>query len=257
MVDNASSDGTPERVETHFPPPQVKLIRMKENAGVEAFNEAALRSEADAILILDDDAIPDDDGLMVAVRALEQDAKLGAVTLHPVHPRDGRSEWPFARALQGASTDAWPVMGCANLVRRSAWNAVGGYEKGFFLYRNDADLALKLLGSGLGVRFDPALMVRHDTPAGAGDRKSVRWHEMATRNWIWMARRHGRGFSRIGGALLGWAWAHKLAGLSLSRHAATLRGAWAGWMRSAPPTGASAPDGSAWRRLMELRFLGR
>ena len=257
VVDNASSDGTPERVETHFPPPQVKLIRMKENAGVEAFNEAALRSEADAILILDDDAIPDDDGLMVAVRALEQDAKLGAVTMHPVHPRDGRSEWPFARALQGASTDAWPVMGCANLVRRSAWNAVGGYEKGFFLYRNDADLALKLLGSGLGVRFDPALMVRHDTPAGAGDRKSVRWHEMATRNWIWMARRHGRGFSRIGGALLGWAWAHKLAGLSLSRHAATLRGAWAGWMRSAPPTGASAPDGSAWRRLMELRFLGR
>ena len=32
-------------------------------------------------------------------------------------------------------------MGCANLVRRTAWNEVGGYESAFFLYRNDADLA--------------------------------------------------------------------------------------------------------------------
>lgn len=255
VVDNASTDGTPARVENSFP--GVRLMKMDKNLGVEAFNEAVMRSTADAVLILDDDAIPDDDALAVAVRALETTPGLGAVTLHPRHPRDGRSEWPFAAGLHGSHTDACPVMGCANLVRRCAWNTVGGYEKEFFLYRNDADLALKLLGSGLGVRFDPALVVHHDTPAGAGSRKSVRWHELATRNWIWMARRHGRGVARLSGALMGWAWAHRHAGLSPARHLATLRGAWAGWLGTPPALRDIEPDGTHWARLLRLQLRSR
>src|SRR5690606_34605702 len=103
------------------------------------------------------------------------------------------SERPFARVLGGCSAprDDWPVMGCGNLVRRSAWQAVGGYEESFFLYRNDVDLALKLLaagGKGGGVWFDPTWVVWHDSPAAAPNRrKSLRWFELATRNWIWLA----------------------------------------------------------------------
>lgn len=255
VVDNASSDGTPDRVETHFP--SVNLIRLEKNVGVEAFNIAAARSSADAILILDDDAIPEPAALEAALGALARFGDLGAVTLHPRHPSTGASEWPFAASLRNAPTDAWPVMGCANLVRRRAWEQAHGYESAFFLYRNDADLALKLLALGWGVRFDPALVAWHDTPAGAGRGKSLRWHELATRNWIFMARRHGGASSALFAILLGWVWAHALAGFSPSRHAATLRGAMKGLFAPAPPFAAAPRTGVHLRRLLRLHALGR
>lgn len=258
VVDNASTDGTGVRAEDLLGPLGVRVIRMPENLGVDAFNHAVLMSKADVVIILDDDAVPDDDAVVVALDELACDSHLGAVTLHPRHPRGGESEWPFAAALRGAASDRWPVMGCANIVRRSAWTLVGGYEKSMFLYRNDADLALKLLGAGLGVRFDPALVVWHDSPAAAGGRKSERWHELATRNWIWMARRHGSGLDTLFGGVMGWLWAHALARTSIARHIATLRGAWRGLREPAPPMPAAcASDGWAWRSLLRLRFAKR
>ncbi len=258
VVDNASSDGTADRAEVLLTPLGVRVLRLPENVGVDAFNHAALHSDADVLIILDDDATPDDHAVRIALDDLARAPGLAAVTLLPSHPRTGAVEWPFARQLRGGSSDRWPVMGCANIIRRSAWMLVGGYEPAMFLYRNDTDLALKLLGAGLGVRFDPALVAWHDTPASPGKPKSLRWHELATRNWIWLARRHGRGVHLPIGAILGWAWAHALARASLPRHLATLKGAWLGMTMPAPPTPQHCNDsGAAWRDLLALRFSGR
>src|SRR6185503_13614656 len=173
--------------------------------------------------------------------------EIGAVAFHPRHPETNQSEWPFAaRTPGGRADDRWPVMGCGNLVRRELWNSLGGYEPGFFLYRNDADLALKVLSQPRvpaaparperrwGVYFEPAWTVWHQSPAAR--RKSNRWHRLATRNWIWMCRRHGRGLG-LGGlsaGLIGWAWAHRLAGFRPGAHAQTIRGAVEGWLRKPP-----------------------
>ncbi len=253
VVDNASTDGTPDRVRAEFP--TVRLISMDQNLGVAAFNRAVAQTDADLLLILDDDASVPPRVLDAAAALLDRRPDLAAVALHPLHPRTGRSEWPFARA-DDAPRDDWPVMGCANLVRRADWTAVGGYEEAFFLYRNDADLALKLLAAGRGVHFDPSLIALHDTPAGAGARKSARWHTLATRNWIWLARRHAHGRLSVAAAMLGWAWAHRLAGLSPSRHWATLRGGFSGLFRDPPalPADLPRPDGTHLLRLLNLRF---
>lgn len=257
VVDNASAPGTLDEIIARYP--DVRVLRCAENLGVEAFNRGVSESTADVVVILDDDAIPAPGSLAIAIDRLSRDRSLGAVTLHPKHPSNSQSEWPFASSA--LPTDRWPVMGCANIVRPSAWNAVGGYEPAFFLYRNDADLALKLLGAGFGVHFDPALVVWHDSPTGPGAKKSLRWHELATRNWVWMARRHGRGLSGLAGGALGWAWAHRLSGLSIPAHWASLRGGLAGVHTPAPswplPTRASAArQGHAWRELLRLRLRG-
>ncbi len=260
VVDNGSRDGTRDRAEAFLAPRGINLIALPDNRGVDAFNTAASRSTADAVLILDDDATPDDDSLIAAIDELASRPSLGAVTLHPRHPNGGRSEWPFrVPPGGGGGTDAWPFMGCANLVRRDAWMHVGGFEPAFFLYRNDTDLALKLLASTRGVHFNPSLIVWHDSPSGPGSPKSIRWHQLATRNWIWMARRHsGMGFPAhiLGflGALLGWLWAHKLAGFSIPRHTATLRGLWSGITTPAPTLGTLTPDGRPWRTLLSMHF---
>lgn len=261
VADNASEDDSLERVHAEFP--GVHCLALEANLGVEGFNRAVAASRADVVLILDDDAAPAPGALTLAMNLLRLRPALSAVTLHPCHPRTGLSEWPFAGGFDSppsSQTDHWPVMGCANLIRRSAWIDAGGYQSSFFLYRNDMDLALTLLSLSHPVHFDPALIVYHDTPAGPGSPKSLRWHQLATRNWVWMTRRHARAFSMWVGILLAWARAHAAAGLDPARHRATLQGLLEG-LRTPPPSPPPAASAHlaahAWRTYLRLRVFGR
>ncbi len=266
VVDNASTDDSVARVREQFP--GVHVIANQANAGVGAFNQgveaveqlAHARSIApsadDLVLILDDDARPDPVSLDAAVDALARDANLAGVALLPIHPATNRAEW---RA--GAPTNRFPMMGCANLIRRDCWRRAGGYCEAFFLYRNDTDLALSLLSlrsagtasATMGLAFNPAWFAHHDSPAAT--RKSDRWLHLATRNWIWMARRHGRGVWRFIGIALGALWACKLAGLSFGRLARVLRGVRDGVFTSAPQLAPGImPDGGPYRDLIRMQM---
>lgn len=254
VVDNASTDGTPDHLRHAWP--EVRLIRLEENLGVEAFNRAVRLASTDLVLILDDDAWPEPGTLRSATTLLARRPDLAAVALNPVHPRTQKPEWPFGRCVRGCGDDRWPVMGCGNLVRRDVWLRVGGYDPNFFLYRNDADLAQKILALGLGVRFDPALVVWHDSEATS--RKSPRWHHLATRNWVWLCRRHGGPFSAPSAAAAGWLWAHRLAGADPKRHLCTLRGLLSGLLTRVPAADSACSGGAeAIQRLLALRFSRR
>ncbi|OAB63191.1 hypothetical protein AY599_01535 [Leptolyngbya valderiana BDU 20041] len=245
VVDNASSDGTAEAIREQFP--AVRCLEQSSNLGVEAFNRGVDAASGDLVLILDDDSWPDPTALALALELMAERRDVAGVALHPRHPDGGRSEWPFARRVLEAC-DVWPLMGCGNLVRTKAWRRVGGYCEPYFLYRNDTDLALSLSTVGK-VWFDPSWVVWHDSPAAT--RKSVRWCRLATRNWLWMARRHSTHPRRF------WAWlgvlqAFRLAGARPAAQAAVLRGVAQGLLGRAPATSASAPD--AWKALIDLRL---
>lgn len=252
VVDNASSDGSVEAVRDRFP--HARLVALDTNVGVAAFNRGVAEATGDVVLVLDDDAIPEPGAVARAMQLLRDRPEAWAVTLHPRHPSDGKSEWSFA---DQSPSDDWPVMGCANLVRRWAWARAGGYESAFFLYRNDTDLALKIRALGGRVLFDPALVVRHHSPIAK--RKSNRWLRCATRNWIWMARRHGAGADRLKAILIGWAWAHKLAGLNPVRHARVIGGVAQGLFTKPPalPLSVQAAPGKRGEgisRLLQARM---
>lgn len=252
VVDNASADGSADAAERITP----HVVRLERNIGVSGFNRGVEEAESDLVLILDDDARPDAGSLASAIALMERSTGLAAVALHPRHPATGRSEWPFATGMKARGE--WPVMGCGNLVRRGAWLAVGGYEDRFFLYRNDTDLAMKLLGAGYDVHFNPAWVVWHDSAVAS--RKPPRWFHLATRNWVWLARRHGRGLPAAAGMLLAWLWAHRLAGFSAVRHFKALRGLLEGLFTPAPALRPCVqPDGRAFAALVsiQLRSLGR
>lgn len=248
VVDNASSDGSADMVAERFG--WARLERLAENRAIAGFNAGARLATREFVLILDDDAWPEGEGLKAALALMKQDAALGGVMLHRVHPRTGEMEWPFDR-VQGLQR-GWPDMGCANLVRRSDWERVGGYEERYFLYRNDTDLALKLLGAGRDVAFNPQWPAMHDSPIVS--RRTPRWFFLSTRNWVWMCRRHGRGLVKVRGIVLGWLWAHRLAGVSPARHWGALRGAAAGVFGAAPSTEEAVKvDGKALARLLKLK----
>jgi GT2 family glycosyltransferase len=253
VVDNGSTDGSVPAVRDRFP--GVRLIALHANSGVHGFNVGVEAARGECVLILDDDSQPEPVSLEMALKHLASHPELAAITLLPRHPESGRAEWPSASQLQRPRDD-WPMMGCGNLVRRQAWLRVGGYERSYFLYRNDADLALKILGAGMGVHFNPAWVVWHDSPAAA--MKTERWLRLATRNWIWMGRRHGRGLSGLFGMLSGALWAHKLAGPDWSRQRCVLRGVWEGL--TLQPSGLPRivrPDGGAFAELVRMQLRSR
>ncbi len=250
VVDNASTDGSAEWLAKEHP--RLKLVALPQNRGVAGFNEGVRAAGGDVVLILDDDAVPAPGALEDAMKRLEANASLAAVSLHPRHPMGGASEWPFAESQ--TACDDWPVMGCGNIIRRSAWEAVGGYDEGFFLYRNDVDMAMKLLARGWGVHFDPKLVVLHDSPAAA--KKSKRWFTLATRNWMWLSRRHGQGWTKVKAIVMAWAWAHRLAGLHITSQIATISGAVRGLLTRVPHCPVSG-DGSALAKLLSLRSQAR
>jgi N-acetylglucosaminyl-diphospho-decaprenol L-rhamnosyltransferase len=74
------------------------------------------------------------------------------------------------------------------LVRRSAYEAVGGFDERFFLYCEDTDLCLRLWESGHAVRFEPRAEVHHvgGASSGAGETQAI-----AARSRVLYARKHG------------------------------------------------------------------
>ncbi|MCB9845481.1 MAG: glycosyltransferase [Phycisphaeraceae bacterium] len=248
VVDNGSGDRSAEMVRNEFP--GARLVALEHNVGVAGFNRGVDHATRDIVLILDDDAWPTPGAIARSLALFQEEAGLGGLMLHRRHPGTGRFEWPFECVDEPRRS--WPDMGCANMVRAEVWRTVGGYEEAFFLYRNDTDLALKILGAGFDVAFDPELLAWHDSPAV--DRKTPRWFEWSTRNWVWMCRRHARGRTRWAGVLMGWAWAHRLAAWSPRRHLKAFKGGVAGLARSAPPLPDTVrQDETGLRRLLRLK----
>ena len=53
------------------------------------------------------------------------------------------------------------------LIRRAAWNSVGGFDDSFFLYGEDTDLSFRLAQTGMKLGLVPTSQVKHDTGSGA------------------------------------------------------------------------------------------
>ena len=84
------------------------------------------------------------------------DLRQGAVPAPAVPARgvDGRAD-PRPAAYERPRQPEW-VSGACMLVRRSAFEAIGGFDEGLFLYCEDTDICLRLWEAGRAVRFEPA-----------------------------------------------------------------------------------------------------
>ena len=250
VVDNGSSDGSAAMVRAEFP--EFTLVALASNVLIEGFNIGAARAEGEFLLILDDDSWPEAGAIEAALEHMKSEPRTGGLMLHRRHPQTLGYEWPFDVPSLAGINRGWPDMGCGNLYRREAWMKVGGYEAAYSLYRNDTDMALKLLAAGYDVVFNPAWLVWHDSRIVT--RKSNRWLHLSTRNWMWMAKRHASGLLRIRGQMLGWLHAHRLAGWRPGGHWNVLKGAVQGLLTAAPsmPECADPADGRHYRRLLDL-----
>lgn len=224
VVDNGSADGSPELVERDYD--WASLVRAPRNLGYgAAVNLAAAGAGGDWIAATNADTALEPGALAALGRAGAADARAGAVaprlllpdgsTQHSVHPfpsvglalafnlglgagvpglgdrfcLEGRWDPERPRAVDWAH-------GALLLVRRAAFDAVGGFDAGQWMYAEDLDLCWRLRGAGWTTRYEPSARVRHELSAAAeqafGDERAER-HMAAADDW--MRRRRGRAAS--------------------------------------------------------------
>ena len=88
------------------------------------------------------------------------------------------------------------VSGACFLVRRSAWESVGGFDPAYFMYMEDVDLCWRLGRAGWAVGYEPAGQVVHDQGVSA-DLHPYRMLAAHHRSMWFFARRTSRGWRRL------------------------------------------------------------
>lgn len=78
-----------------------------------------------------------------------------------IGPLRRRYERYLSASTEGPAEPDW-VIGAAMLIRREAFERVGGMDEGFILYMEDADLCRRLRQAGWKIAYLPAVVVHHD-----------------------------------------------------------------------------------------------
>jgi N-acetylglucosaminyl-diphospho-decaprenol L-rhamnosyltransferase len=231
VVDNASGDGTAEMVREDFP--QARLLALAENVGfARAVNVAAEEARGGHLLLLNPDTEVHE-GMLAAFLAfaggLPEPAICGGRTLRPDGRLDPGSCWGaptlwslfcFATALSSAfkgtrlfdpeSLGGWKrdsvrdvdiVTGCLLFVPKALWRELGGFDPRFFVYGEDADLALRAAAAGVRRVITPDAVVTHEVGVSSATRpdKLV----LLFRGKVTLLRKHwGPVKSRLGVALV-------------------------------------------------------
>lgn len=189
LVDNNSTDSTPEVVKSQFP--NVTLIENKTNRGyAAAINQglqAGLEAQADFLWIVDNDAIADPQALerLVEVALARPDIALFTPKIFYLDPPDlvwsiGHRRRPLTLApIKGGMGKAEPEVPakmelrdyapcCGLLIRREVLEKVGLLDQRFFIYYEDLDLCIRAAEAGYRLSYVPSAMMWHNVSRSAG-----------------------------------------------------------------------------------------
>jgi len=199
LWDNASTDGAVDRLRTAD---NVEVVRSPENLGFAAGNNrAAALSRSSWIAALNPDAFPEPEWLerlLSAADAYGADA-VGSLQLSAERPDllDGTGDvfsvaglgWRggFLQPRTAAPREVVEVFspcGAAALYRRSAFEAVGGFDERYFCYFEDVDLGARLRARGGRIVLAPDAVVAHVGSASSGPVSGFAEYH-GTRNTLW------------------------------------------------------------------------
>ena len=228
VVDNASGDGIAEELARDAPGAQ--LVRESVNRGYgAACNRGARETDRPYLLFLNSDAVVGPGAVAALADALDRDAGLAAVGPRLRNP-DGSLQKSIRRLptpwrifcestglaflsggrapLEGHTAtrqdhararEVEALMGAALLVRRTAFEQVGGFDEAFFLYAEETDLMARWRERGWRLFYEPAAEVVHAGGRSGGDRLFGQLHASLVR---YARKHHGRAAALFAGMVL-------------------------------------------------------
>lgn len=203
VVDNGSTDGSPDAIEKTFGR-NVGLIRLKTNLGFAAGNNLGFEeAEGEYLLLLNNDAVATPTWAERLIEAASSRADVGMCTskiLRHDNPRqidnvgftiflDGLNRSRGHMQIDDGRYDLLEetlfASGCAALYRRRSVMEMGGFDEDFFAYGDDVDLGLKLRLLGASCLYVPSAVAYHRQSASSNpvSARKLYWIE---RNRIWI-----------------------------------------------------------------------
>ncbi len=190
VVDNASTDGTLEAIRAQFP--EVSVIENQSNLGyARAVNQGIEASDTPYVLVLNPDIEVREGSIENMARFMESHADAGIAGARLVYP-DGTLQpscrtfytlpvvllrrtflgklFPGARAVRDHLMLDWDhrtsrpvdwVIGASMMVRREAFERVGGMDERFFLYLEDVDWCSRMQKHGYRVYYVADAEMKH------------------------------------------------------------------------------------------------
>jgi len=201
VVDNASTDNSLDIVKVALP--SAKILRMEENIGFAAANNAAVRAAAGQWLaLLNSDAFPAPDwldSLLNASEKLSAPLFLASCQIQANDPGklDGTGDqyniggMAWRRQHNEAVIDAVAVMdevfsacGAAAFYPRDAFLQAGGFDESFFSYLEDVDLGFRLRLLGYRCYYVPEARVLHVGSSSLGKESDFAiYHSLRNMTW--------------------------------------------------------------------------
>mgnify|MGYP003289891468 CR=1 FL=1 len=193
IVDNGSTDGTPEHIEKNWP--QVKVIRSGGNIGFGAGHNLVLDMlDSDYHAIINPDISVKDDIISALASFLDSNPAVGLVSPEVRFPdgrpqilgkRNPRLKYLFAShfrkgdspeetlreyaMLDADYTKPFEIenaTGCFMFIRTEIFKKLGGFDKRYFMYFEDCDLSREVNRISKVV-FNPLVTVYHEWDRGS------------------------------------------------------------------------------------------
>ena len=191
VVDNASDDGSVEFIREKFP--QITLIVNQTNLGFSKANNAALKiAKGKFILLINPDTIVSEDTITKMIEFLNEHPDAGLAGCKILNP-DGSLQLACRRSFPGPWTSFCKVTGLSTLfpksklfakynltyldenstyevdaisgsfmmMKREAYEKVGGFDEQFFMYGEDLDLCYRIQKNGYKVYYYPGTQIIH------------------------------------------------------------------------------------------------
>lgn len=219
VVDNASGDDSVQKIRDRFP--NVQVVESAENLGFGPANNVGFaHARGSHLLLLNSDAFVQPGAVAALVAYLRSHPTVGVVGPRLLnadgstqrscfrYPTPGlawlenlgisrlfppRSRWGdyrrWAHDQQGPVE--WAVGACL-LVRREAYEQVGGFDPRFFMYAEETDWQKRIVEAGWEIHFSPSAEVVHlGGASGASDRPRINGYFFDSLD-RYMLKHHGR-----------------------------------------------------------------
>lgn len=184
LVDNVSTDGSVEFVREKFP--FVRVVEMDKNYGqMPAINRCVKYAKGDAIVVLDNDTVVNENWLLELVKVAYSDEKIGicgSKVLYMDAPNIIQFAGGYLHILGGALSQHYSeednlhqtisptgyVIGCSMLIKKDVFLLLEGFDDDYYMYGEEGDLCWRAWIYGYSVMYNPNSIVYH---VGGASRK--------------------------------------------------------------------------------------
>lgn len=167
VIDNGSSDSTIDNVRSYYP--QVTAISLSENLGPAGRNIGVYHTKCPYVAFSDDDSWWAPGSLARVVDLFDRYPRLALIAAKIFVGREQKLDPTCKEMAMGKlpvfpDAPGFPILGflaCGSIVRRSAYLAVGGYEKRFGIGGEESMLAMDLAAKGWRLAYVENITAYH------------------------------------------------------------------------------------------------